>query len=326
MILPYFSRLICLAFACSFLVHLLTAALMNCLAPAAIRFARVVRAREAARMFFVLRLFPLALTVLLVTGFCVPSYLRLEPDETTEPIGLACLAAAFFGFWSCAEAMVRGVHALLASRRYIRRCSELGRPTQIDGDGEPVCVVHEAAPVIAVAGLIRPTLIASSRVIRVLSAEQISAALGHERAHWAAHDNLKRLFFRFAPRVLPLVHGFRRIERGWSRFTEWAADDRAVAGDPTRSVVLAATLVLVARISSAREPSPVTSSLLANGEDLSARVNRLLSATDQNEKNTLGVAALGVSAVAALAVALTAAIAYPDTLQIVHGLLEFLIQ
>ncbi len=324
--LPYCSRLVCLAFACYFLVHLFASTLINCLAPAAIRFAAQVQPRDAARMLFALRLFPGAFSLLLVAGFCVPSYLRLEPEQATEPAGLVCLAAALCGIWTWGEAIFLGIRALLESRQYIRRCTRLGHARTFRGDVEPICVLDEAATPIAIAGLIRPTFIASRRVIRALSSEQLSAALSHERAHWAAHDNFKRLLVRLAPRILPGAHGFRRLESAWSKFMEWAADDRAVAGDPARSVVLASTLVRVARISSARQPSPLVSSLLADGQDLSARVNRLLCTPRQNEKTSLDSTAFAVCATAASAAVVTAAIAYPAALKAVHSLLEALIQ
>jgi beta-lactamase regulating signal transducer with metallopeptidase domain len=324
--LPYCSRLLCLAFACYFLVHLLAAAFANCLLPAAIRFASKVKPRDAARMLFALRLFPFAFSVLLVAGFCVPSYLRLEPEQATEPIGPICIAAALLGLFTCGEAVFRGLRALVESRRYIQRCTRAGQATRIEGDVEPICVLDEAATPIAIAGLIHPTLIASRGVIRMLSAEQLSAALQHERAHWAAHDNLKRLVIRVAPRTLPSTHGFRRIERAWSKFTEWAADDRAVAGDPARSVVLAATLVRVARISSSRQPVPLVSSLLADGEDLSTRVDRLLCVPVQNERPAFAITVFAVGAAGASAAAVSAAIAYPAALRTVHSLLESLIQ
>ena len=324
--LTYCSRLLCLAFACFFLVHLLATALVNGLVPAAIRFAGKLTARDAARMLFALRLFPFAFSLLLVAGFCVPSYLRLELQQATEPVGLPCLAAALLGFWTCGEAIFRGIRALIESHGYIQRCTRLGHATQIEGDTEPVCVLDAAEPPIAIAGVIHPTLIVSRRVIGGLSQEQLSAALQHERAHWAAHDNLKRLALRVAPRILPFTHGFVRIERAWSKFTEWAADDRSVAGDPARSVVLASTLVRVARMSSALPPAPLVSSLLADGHDLSARVNRLLCGPRQNEKRALVPAAFAVCFTAASVAAVTAASAYPAALQAAHSLLESLIQ
>jgi hypothetical protein len=277
-------------------------------------------------MLFALRLFPFAFSLLLVAGFCVPSYLRLEPEQATEPVGLPCLAAALCGIWTCGEAIFRGVRALVESRRYILRCYRFGRSTRIEGDVEPICVLDEAAPPIAIAGLIHPTLIASRRVIGGLSHEQLSAALQHERAHWASHDNLKRLALRVAPRIFPFTHGFVRIERAWSKFTEWAADDRSVAGDQARSVILAATLVRVARISSTPQPAPLVSSLLAAGDDLCTRVNRLLCVPERNEQPALGPAAFAVCGTVATAASVTAAIVYPVTLQAIHYLLESLIQ
>jgi Zn-dependent protease with chaperone function len=104
------------------------------------------------------------------------------------------------------------------------------------------------APLLALAGIVRPRLVISRGVLRALSAEELAAALRHERAHWTARDNLKRLCILLTPGILPFAGSSRTLERGWRKFAEWAADDRAVAGSARRSCALAAALVRVARM------------------------------------------------------------------------------
>ena len=106
---------------------------------------------------------------------------------------------------------------------------------------------------------------------------QLAAALRHEEAHRISRDNLKRLLLLLAPGLLPGLHGFGAIERGWARFSEWAADDDAVAGDAHRSLSLAAALVRVARMGGSAPVSPLTAAFLGDSREISARVDRLLS-------------------------------------------------
>jgi hypothetical protein len=82
-----------------------------------------------------------------------------------------------------------------------------------------------------------------------------------------------------APGILPFFHGFSRLEQAWARVTEWAADDFAVAGDTHRSLTLAAALVRVARLGKVPAPPVLVTSLMPNGVDLSARVDRLLTSS-----------------------------------------------
>jgi hypothetical protein len=158
--------------------------------------------------------------------------------------------------------------------------------------------------------------------MRVLSAGQLAAALRHEEAHRVSRDNLKRLILLLAPGLLPGLHGFGAIERGWARFTEWAADDDAVAGDAHRSLSLAAALVRVARMGGSSPVSPLTAAFLGEGREISARVDRLLSPArtePAHPRKYLTAAAITLTAVSA------ATMLNPATLQSAHRLIEQLI-
>ena len=74
-------------------------------------------------------------------------------------------------------------------------------------------------------------LVVSQSVMDTLSREEKEAALRHETAHRDSRDNLKKLLFLLSPDILPFASGLKSLERGWSKFTEWAADDKAVSGD-----------------------------------------------------------------------------------------------
>jgi beta-lactamase regulating signal transducer with metallopeptidase domain len=180
--------------------------------------------------------------------------------------------------------------------------------------------VEGGKPFLVLAGIIHPKLMVSSNLVAALGGEELAVALRHEHAHRVSQDNLKRLLVLLAPGVLPVWRGFGLLERAWARFTEWAADDYAVDGDPRQSVTLASTLVRVARLGACPDAPPLVTSLLADDRDLAQRVDRLLKQPTTAEPPRLPVRAIGLTA----AVAALAAMLQPATLYAVHGMLEHL--
>jgi bla regulator protein blaR1 len=190
-----------------------------------------------------------------------------------------------------------------------------------------VFMMEEPAALFAMAGITRPSLLISRQVMSALSEDQLAAAMQHERAHWTSRDNLKRFFLLLAPGMLPFVRGFAPLERGWARYSERAADDGAVAGDAGRSLSLATALVLVSRLGIAQAASSLVSPLLADDDDLPARVQRLLTAqppTDNRPGRWMGYLVAGAAVMlsgAVIAIGLQPAFLYQ-----VHRVLEHLIQ
>jgi hypothetical protein len=302
MSISYFARLLCLCFAAFFLIHLALSAAVAALAGRAVRRAERMQPRTGARFLFGVRMLPATLAGAIVAGVCAPSYLWFEPEMAMEHIGLMCVAAAAAGVWISLAGVARGLVALVRSRRYLRRC-EAARESE--------------APVLMLAGVVRPRLVVSRGVRKALTAEQLAVALRHERAHGTTHDNLMRLLILLTPDVLPFVRGPGGIERGWRRLAEWAADDRAVRGSRRRALALAAALVRIARMGTAPGPALATQ-LLGDTGDLAARVERLLErpiGTPLRPRVWPGVALAACAAAAAL---------QPSTLSHVHEALEAL--
>lgn len=326
MILPYLARLICLCMAAFFLVHAALALAVSALIPRAVRFARRMAPVSGARLLLGLRLLPAGFALFVVAGFCTPGYLWLEPKGVPEPMGLPCSAAAVMGLAIWGLSLARATRALARSFGHIRRCRERSREMRLPGERMAAWVIDGGAPCVMLAGVLRPRLVISRGVVEALSAEQLSAVVRHERAHWISHDNLKRLLVLLAPGILPFVSGFRNLEPAWAKISEWAADDRAAAGKPRRSLSLAAALVRVARLGSAA-PAPVLATpLMADGADLSERVSRLLRPARRTAQHRHREPVLAASAGLLLTGALIAVMAHPVTLHSAHEFLEFLIQ
>ena len=322
MMLSYLLRLFCLCLAAFFLVHTAAGLLVTLTARLAVRAARGMPPRRAARFLFTLRLLPAALALFFVLGVCVPSYLWLETEVSGEEVGAACLAAAALAAAQCAFALTRGLRAAARTRRHARAWQQAARTSILPGAASPVWILDARPPVLALAGVFRSRLVISRPVLHALSPEQLAAALRHEEAHRRSHDNLKRLLLLLAPSLLPGVHGFAALERAWARFTEWAADDAAVAGNPASSLSLATALVRVARLGGAVSPSPIAAAFLGDTSELSERVDRLLcpiTAAPAPRRNPLAIAG-------ALALSLAAAcLLHPASLASAHRLLEDLI-
>jgi len=325
MTLPYLPRLLCISLATFFLVHLALGMIVSPMARPAIRLGERIRPHLAARWLLVLRLLPAAGATFIVVVVCLPSYLWLEPDAPNERVGFGCLAVALLGVAMWGISIARGLRAAVASQRFVRRCQRAGRPACMPGKPTDAWIVDGAAPLLALGGIVRPRLILSRGVVRALSAEQLAAALRHERAHWTSRDNLKRLCILLTPGILPFADSSRTLERGWRKFTEWAADDCAVAGSARRSFALAAALVRVARMTADAPPSGLAFQLLGDTDQLSVRIDRLLRAAP-GQRPTGPPRIVALSAIVTIAGgSLAVAILQPAALYSVHVALEHLV-
>jgi Zn-dependent protease with chaperone function len=319
---PYVLRLLCLCLASFFLVSSIAGLIASFASRAAVRMAETMRARSAARFLLSLRLLPLASGVGAVLGLCIPSYLWLEPRGTPERVGLVCLTLALVAAASCSLSLIRTTRAIAVSLRCNRRWQRGGRETRLTGGASPALLVEKEAPLLALAGILRPRLVISDGVLCSLSSEELDVALDHENAHRVSRDNLKRLLLLLAPGPIPFVRGFALLEQAWARFSEWAADDEATAGDSLRALSLAAALLRVARMGSSPRLSFLHTSLVPRDHGLSARIDRLLR-SDQTHpvlsprtRTFLGAAGLGIS------FSLAILIFWPTALASVHRLLE----
>ena len=187
-------------------------------------------------------------------------------------------------------------------------------------------VLNGDVPLMAVAGVIHPRLVVSQSVMDALSDEQKEAAFRHETAHRISRDNLKKFLFLLAPDIVPFVSGLANLENGWTKFTEWAADDQAVDGDPQRALSLASALVKVAKMGVHSTPSYLLSSLVDDDRDLETRVDRLLREPAYAEKPLAPLVAFARNASLVIAGVAATILLWPESLGGIHRLLEHLVQ
>ena len=324
MIVSYLLRLACVELASFFVVHLVVGLIAWLAAPAAVRVAERMRPSRAACFLLAYRLLPAGFAVLIAAALCLPAYLRLEPEAGAEHVRIQFLGAALLGLFAWSASLARGLRATIRLRRFNMLCQRAGHRLRLPREFSPAWAIEEAEPFLALAGILRPRFVISRGMLAALSPDQLRAALRHERAHCVSRDNLKRLLILLAPDLVPFVRGFGELERAWAKFTEWAADDAAVAGNSRRSVSLAAALVSVARLGSAPTRCALATSLLPDSNDLPARVNRLLQETPSGSNETRMVPVVLAGGLVILAGLLVAWL-QPTTLEGAYWALEHLI-
>ena len=330
MTLPYFWRLLFLCATAFFLVNAVVGFAARFFIPAALRLTRRMQPGAAAQFLLAVRLSPVTLATFAVLALCIPSYLSFEPGATREEVGIACVIATFMTAVLFIISVARAIRAVVVTTSYSRACLKSGMQIQTPTTFSPITVIDNASPVLAMVGAFRPQFIISSSVLEALSPEELDCAIRHERAHRTSGDNFKRLLLLLTPDVLPfLSNAFSTLDSAWIRFSEWAADDSAVADDEQRSLSLAGALVHVAQMGAAPRLSPLCTSLVSSNsacmnQDLSARVDRLLQTARLREKSSSRFRVILVTTTIASACAVFVALLRPDTLHSVHELLEFL--
>jgi Zn-dependent protease with chaperone function len=219
-------------------------------------------ARSAAHFLFLLRSLPFAAAFLITVGICLPSYLWFEPLGLHENVSAPFLVLGWFGAAELGLAIGVMSRAAFRSVRFLRQCGESGT----SGDG--ILIIESARPFLALAGILRPRVVMSQGILDLLSTDELHVVLKHEEAHRQSHDNLKRLWIELNPT-------FPSLERAWTRFTEYAADERAVAGDQRSALALASALVRVSRYG---QQAALQGAIpfLGDINDVPSRVERLL--------------------------------------------------
>lgn len=325
MILPYFLKLWCLCLAAFFLIHTAAGLAISLAAAAAIRMAESMRPRIAARCLFFLRLLPTLLAAFVVLAVGVPSYVWLEPRAAEEAVNVVCCAAAMIGTAVAFVTILRMVKAALRSIQYARRCHQIGREVYLESAATRVRLLEVEAPIIALAGVLDSRVLISRSIVRVLSPDQLDAALGHEEAHRASRDNLKRFLFLLSPGIFAWTGGLAALERAWARFSEWAADDEATRGDERNSLSLAMALIRVARMGAPPQQPALVTPLIAGDDDLSTRVERLLRQSAEVPTSRWQRTAARSTALLFLAGAVAGATQFPAILRAAHILFERLV-
>ncbi len=303
MTLPYTLRLICLLLV---VTGALDAALQGALAAYARRARLLLQgwsAEQRERILFWFQAGPPAVALLFAGAFCAPQYLRHEANHAAEAVSWGCLMAACAALVWFGATAASGLRVWLRTVRFARACRRTATPVRRHA-GIPVLAVSESEAVMALAGFRRPAILVSEALLERdgLGEAALEVALDHERAHARRRDNWKLLALQFVPR-LP---GSRWMQH-WQIAADCAADEDAAQGDVERRLLLAETLVRVARRARPRRPTVLCTALSSGEAGLQERVDRLIGARAEvrGTRAATMVATLTIAA-GALAAALSA--------------------
>jgi Zn-dependent protease with chaperone function len=250
------------------------------------RFTNDWTAASRARLLFSLRTLPAVVALLAVALLLVPSYLTFEPRHTTESVSFKLGLLALLSATGIALSIYRGIATRRATAKLTSDWLERGRRIEINGIEIEAWQIEHTFPLIAIIGFLRPRLFIANQVLEILTPEEISAALAHERGHLAAGDNLKRGLLQACRDALLIIPSGRLLDKAWSEASEEAADENAARQGNNVALDLASALVKIARNipQGARPTMPAGVFLLGDEETkgIRSRVSRLiaLSATD----------------------------------------------
>src|SRR5262245_4229062 len=276
-------------------------------------------AHRPPAVWLALRLCPAMGSVAFATFVFVPSYMAYEPRlDLGEGFDLTLTSMALAAAAMIAAGTARGAVAWIGAWTRARAWRRVSRPLPIGGGTVPAFAVDVAAPIMALVGVLRPTLLVTRGVVEALTDEELHAAVAHELGHCRARDNLKRLAMRAAPDLLCMTPIAASIEMRWASSAEHAADSRACETDQARCA-LASALVKIARLTPPRTPLAEPISTLVDGGEIASRVQRLLSDTSPAP---VFARRWPISAAAGLA----AIAAYAPLLRAVHEATEILVR
>jgi hypothetical protein len=311
MALSYSLRVACVIALSLGLLQISFEVLLRLASPLVLRLIKSLSLRNQERSLFIVQLTPVILALLLTAFFLVPQYIANETNFAAERVGWFCLlfALAFYLGWT-----VKLLHALrmviqttVYSRGYRRSANispVLGRT--------PIIIVAGPSPRVALIGLVRPFISISGSLLgpNGLPPQALQIVLDHELSHAAQRDNWKLLALHCIPRLDIRPSQNKTWMQLWQNAAEWAADEDAVVGNRDRALLLAETLVALARVSSTTRPQVLCTYLVCEDTDLVLRVERLLHTPPQPTSFSAGKLAATCSLMALLAAASFATLSF----------------
>jgi hypothetical protein len=285
MMLSYWWRLACIGLLSIGVIQIFLDIALWLASPAVARLLDRVRPRSKERAFLFAQLATHGFAFLLTALFLLPRYVRNETNLLQERVGLICIVVTAAILYRYAHGALRAV-TIWSRTAYWQRRS--GRPVTLASAEVPVLCVPGEGPFLAVTGLFSPSIVISRSLLveRALAPAALEVALAHENSHARNRDNLKLLLLSCLPHLNLSTARRPSVLRQWQSLAEFAADMDAVGTSRARAVLLAETLIAVARSVSPMPPRILSAALLPHEEDLEGRIQRLLGSVSSSSSSS----------------------------------------
>jgi beta-lactamase regulating signal transducer with metallopeptidase domain len=277
MILSFAARLFCVAAISTGLMHLILEFFLWLTSPFVVGRLAKLPARHRERLLYALQLAPIVAAWVLGGVVCIPRYIGSEENRDAEAIGWLCIAVAAAVVVWYGLALLRGCAVAARTLSFARVCRRVSSPISLRRAGAQILSYPGDVYGVALVGLFRPFILISESLLGAsgLSHQAIDIVLDHEAAHAAQLDNWKLFSLHCLPSQGLRLRDGKTWAELWRSAAEWAADDDAVGGDSARILMLAETLVAVAR-RGASQPNRLCMALECDESELAARVDRLI--------------------------------------------------
>jgi Zn-dependent protease with chaperone function len=244
-------------------------------------------------------------------GIVLPAFVLFEPRHDGEAHGLLLPVVATVGGFLLCRWGGRAARMIVISRRVTARWTRDGVRLVDARWGTTALAIDSGAPIVAVAGILRPRIYVDRRVLESCTPAELDAVAAHERAHILRRDNLRRLL------VAACSGPFSSSAAAWRESAELAAD-RLAASSPATAVDLAAALVKLSRLGMPPSLDALMVSTIHDAAPLERRVRRLLAVRPHTPRKRFA-GTLWIAAPVLL-------VGAPPVLQLVHAGIEHLVR
>ncbi len=184
--------------------------------------------------------------------FCRDVIGYMNPYRLPDHLSMILLGLLFSVFASAIIKIVMTLVQLVSVRSVVSKTVSLSQHPQFlhilrRNDMESkVVLIHHARPLAFCFGFFRPRMYFSDTLVEMMSPQELTTILMHEKHHMDTHDNLTMFFAQLAEILFPFVPVFGEFTRNFRIEREVAADQFAIQYTGERALISSLSKLLSA--------------------------------------------------------------------------------